>query len=248
MVSFKDLSSQEGIKQLDEHLLTRSYISGFQASRDDLIVYTAVSKAPDASSAPHAARWYKHIKALLGASFPGEGDGVTVAGQSSSSPDAKDTSSGGDATQAATADDDVMSSVSDSDSDSDEDMDFFGDLTPEEQKAAEEKKEAIAKAKARSAAKAKLTKSMIIMDVKPWDDETDLPAMEKEVRAIEKDGLLWGTSRLMPVGFGIKKLQITAVIEDAKVESMDSIIEEELVRDGESDYIQSIDIVAFNKL
>lgn len=41
--------------------------------------------------------------------------------------------------------------------------------------------------------------------------------MEKEVRSIEKEGLLWGTARLMPVGFGIKKLQITAVIEDAKV-------------------------------
>ena len=41
--------------------------------------------------------------------------------------------------------------------------------------------------------------------------------MEGEVRAIKKEGLLWGTSRLMPVGFGIKKLQITAVIEDAKV-------------------------------
>jgi elongation factor 1-beta len=237
MVSFKDLSSQEGVKELNEHLLTRSYISGHQASRDDLIVYTAISKAPSASSAPHAARWFSHIKALLGASFPGEGEGVTVAGQSSS---------GGAATAAAAGNDDPISS--DSDSDSDEDMDFFGDLTPEEQKAADEKKALIATAKARGAAKAKLTKSMIIMDVKPWDDETDLAAMEKEVRAIEKEGLLWGTSRLMPVGFGIKKLQITAVIEDAKVESMDSIIEEELVRDGESDYIQSIDIVAFNKL
>ncbi len=45
-------------------------------------------------------------------------------------------------------------------------------MTPEEQKAADEKKELIAKAKARGAAKAKLTKSMIIMDVKPWDDTT----------------------------------------------------------------------------
>ena len=33
-----------------------------------------------------------------------------------------------------------------------------------------------------------------------------------------------------------------------QVESMDAIIEEELVRDGESDNIQSIDVVAFNKL
>ena len=68
------------------------------------------------------------------------------------------------------------------------------------------------------------------------------------MRAVTKDGLLWGSSKLVPVGFGIKKLQITCIIEDAKVESMDGIIEDELVKDGESEYIQSIDIVAFNKL
>lgn len=45
----------------------------------------------------------------------------------------------------------------------------------------------------------------------------DMAALEAEVRAIQKDGLLWGTSKLAPVGFGIKKLQITCVIEDAKV-------------------------------
>lgn len=43
--------------------LHRSY----QASRDDLVVYAALPKAPDAKSTPHAARWYSHIKALLGA-------------------------------------------------------------------------------------------------------------------------------------------------------------------------------------
>ena len=43
-------------------------------------------------------------------------------------------------------------------------------------------------------------------------------------------------------------MQITAIIEDAKVESMDSIIEEEIVKDGESETIQSIDVVSFNKL
>ncbi len=55
-------------------------------------------------------------------------------------------------------------------------------------------------------------------------------------------------AKLVPIGYGIKKMQITAVIEDAKVESMDAIIEEELVRDGESEIIQSIDVIAFNKL
>ena len=68
------------------------------------------------------------------------------------------------------------------------------------------------------------------------------------MRAVVKDGLLWGSSKLVPVGFGIKKLQITCIIEDSKVPSMDEIIEDQLVLDGESEFIQSVDIVAFNKL
>ena len=55
-------------------------------------------------------------------------------------------------------------------------------------------------------------------------------------------------AKLVPIGFGIRKLQISVVIEDAKVESMDAILEEELVRDGESETIQSADIASFNKL
>jgi hypothetical protein len=37
-----------------------------------------------------------------------------------------------------------------------------------------------------------IAKSTIVLDVKPWDDETDLDLMEKSVRSIEADGLLWG--------------------------------------------------------
>ena len=50
------------------------------------------------------------------------------------------------------------------------------------------------------------------LDVKPWDDETDMKALEESVRSIEQDGLLWGASKLVPIGFGIKKLQMTLVI------------------------------------
>lgn len=32
--------------------------------------------------------------------------------------------------------------------------------------------------------------------LQPWDDETDLKAMEESVRAIEKDGLVWGLSKV----------------------------------------------------
>ena len=40
-----------------------------------------------------------------------------------------------------------------------------------------------------------IAKSNIILDVKPWDDETDMKEMERLVRSIEMDGLLWGTGQ-----------------------------------------------------
>ena len=55
------------------------------------------------------------------------------------------------------------------------------------------------------------------MDVKPWDDETDMKKLEESVRSIEMDGLQWGTSKILPVAYGFKKLQITCLIEDDKV-------------------------------
>ena len=45
--------------------------------------------------------------------------------------------------------------------------------------------------------------------------------MEANVRAIEMDGLTWGASKLVAVGFGIKKLQINLVVEDEKVSTDD---------------------------
>lgn len=39
-----------------------------------------------------------------------------------------------------------------------------------------------------------------------------MAALEQSVRSIEQDGLLWGASQLVAVGFGIKKLQINLVI------------------------------------
>ena len=50
------------------------------------------------------------------------------------------------------------------------------------------------------------------MEVKPWDDETDMQKLEESVRSIEKPGLVWGASKLVPIGFGIKKLQINLVV------------------------------------
>jgi len=55
----------------------------------------------------------------------------------------------------------------------------------EEQAEAEKKKKIIEDAKARGAAKAKLTKSMIVLDVKPWDDTTGAPRAAAIMRALQ---------------------------------------------------------------
>ena len=197
-----------------------------------------MTSGPSAKEYPHAARWYTHIKALLGESFPGEGKGVGLAGASAAA-----------AAPAAKMD---VDSDSDSDSDSD-DMDLFGEMTEEEKAAQEKKKKAIEEAKKRAASKEKKCKSLIVMDIKPWDDETDLNEMEKYIRGITYDGLLWGSSKLTAFAFGLKKLQMTAVIEDTKIQSFDEIIEKDILKMDEdeevqSDYVQSVDILSFNKI
>jgi elongation factor 1-beta len=63
--------------------------------------------------------------------------------------------------------------------------------------------------------------------------------LEANVRAIEKDGLVWGASKLVAVGFGIKKLQITLVVEDEKI-SLDEL--QQQIEEDE-DHVQSTDIV-----
>ena len=35
--------------------------------------------------------------------------------------------------------------------------------------------------------------------------------MLKNVKSIEMDGLLWGASKLIPIGYGIKKLQVSYI-------------------------------------
>ncbi|XP_058603826.1 eukaryotic translation elongation factor 1 delta a (guanine nucleotide exchange protein) isoform X8 [Onychostoma macrolepis] len=126
----------------------------------------------------------------------------------------------------------------------DDDIDLFGsdeeDVEAERIKAERVKEYAQRKAKK----PALIAKSSILLDVKPWDDETDMSKLEECVRSIQMDGLLWGASKLVPVGYGIKKLQISCVVEDDKVGT--DILEEEITKF--EDYIQSVDIAAFNKI
>lgn len=126
--------------------------------------------------------------------------------------------------------------------DSDSDFDPFGEDSSSED---EETKKKLAEYAARKAKKPTvIAKSSLLIDVKPWDDETDMAELERLVRTVEMDGLVWGQGKLIPVGYGIKKLQINAVIEDDKVSTDD--LEEKVT--AFEDYVQSMDIAAFNKI
>ena len=108
---------------------------------------------------------------------------------------------------------------------------------------AAEKKAADAAAK-KAKKPAPVLKSNVVLDIKPWDDETDLAAMEKAVRAITMDGLTWGDCKFVEIGFGIKKLRMSTCIIDELVGLYDL---EDNIQELE-DYVQSVDIVSHNKI
>ena len=77
----------------------------------------------------------------------------------------------------------------------DDDLDLFGDDDEGDAEAAKAAA-AAAKAKATTAAKPKkvvIAQSMVMFEVKPLDDTTDLDLLAKTILAITMDGLYWKT-------------------------------------------------------
>ncbi|XP_059483930.1 elongation factor 1-delta-like isoform X2 [Neocloeon triangulifer] len=127
----------------------------------------------------------------------------------------------------------------------DDDVDLFGSSDEEDEEAQKVREQRLQEYAAKKSKKpALIAKSNLILDVKPWDDETDMKELEAAVRSIVMDGLLWGASKMVPLAYGIHKLQISAVIEDEKV-SVDLLTES---IEGKEDFVQSVDIAAFNKI
>lgn len=209
-----DVSNEKGLKEFNEYISSRSYIEGYQPSQADVATFEQFSKAPSANLA-YVSRWYNHIKSFSKAE-QAKFPGVKPSG---SVPAAK--------------------------KEEDDDVDLFGSDDEEDDEAAKIREERLkAYSEKKSKKPALIAKSSILLDVKPWDDETDMKELEKNVRSVEMDGLLWGASKLQPVGYGINKLTIMCVIEDDKV-SVDEL--QEKISEFE-DYVQSVDIAAFNKI
>ncbi|TDH15215.1 hypothetical protein EPR50_G00028910 [Perca flavescens] len=213
--AFGDMRTAAGLKSLNDFLADKSYIEGFAASQADMAMFDAIPSAP-CSTFCHLMRWYNHIK-----SFQRE---------RASLPSAKSQFV-------------LPATTNDA---SDDDIDLFGsDDEAESAEADRIKEQRLAEYAAKKSKKpALVAKSSILLDVKPWDDETNMAELEQRVRSVSMDGLLWGQSKLVPVGYGIKKLQIGCVVEDEKVGT--DLLEEAIT--AFEDYVQSVDVAAFNKI
>ncbi|KAK3320169.1 hypothetical protein B0T19DRAFT_361808, partial [Cercophora scortea] len=204
----------------------------YSPSQADVAVFKALSSAPDAAKYPNVARWYKHI-----ASY--EDEFATLSGDAS-----KPYTAYGPEVAEVTLNPAKAPAAEEEDED---DVDLFGSDDDEEEDAAAAKlrEERLAAYKAKKDAKPKIAaKSIVTLDIKPWDDETDMVALEAGVRAIEMEGLVWGGGKLVPVGYGIRKFQVNCVVEDEKVSMED--LEDRLV--ALEDYVQSMDVAAMQKL
>lgn len=177
--------------------------------------FDSLGETPESDEYPHLYRWHKHI-----ASYESEFSKLKAA------PD-KEICSLREALEA-------------------EDEEFNLEETPEEEKEREERnKKQREEAKQKMVSKPKkAAKSIVTLQVKPWEDTTDMAELEANVRKIEMDGLVWGKSQLLPVGYGIRMLQINFVIEDEKVSVVDL---EDKIREDE-EHVQSTDVAAMQKL
>jgi len=163
-----DVSTPAGLKSLNEALRERSYLEGYAPSQADTAAFNALKGAPG-SDLPHALRWYNHIKSFGDLRNQFPGSAPAAAPKA-----------------AAPADDD-------------DDVDLFGSDDENDEEAEKLKQQRLAEYAAKKEKKpGPIAKSSVVLDVKPWDDETDMKEMEKLVRSIEKDGLVWGASKLVP--------------------------------------------------
>lgn len=156
-------------------------------------------QVPDPVKLPHAYRWYVHIAALTGGAR-----GLSYAGPPVST--------------AVSAPAPVAAPPAKK-SDDDDDFDVFGDEEGDEEAKDEAPKESRAdmlarlkkEAELRTIAKEAKQRTLVAIEIKPWDVEQDLNELFKKItETITQDGLKWAENcNLADVAFGIKKIQTT---------------------------------------
>jgi elongation factor 1-beta len=147
----------------------KSYVEGWSFSDADTAKFAEMGSCPDSSKYPHAYRWYIHIAALQGVR------GLAIGGAAPAA--AATPAKGGD----------------------DDDFDVFGDDDDADEEPKESRAEMLARlkkeAEERTAKKEAKQRTLVAIEIKPWDVEQDLMALWKKiVTNVKQDGLKWGES------------------------------------------------------
>lgn len=259
------MNTSYGLQTLNDYLEERSYINGFAPSKIDVDVFSSLGKAPE-ETYNHVLRWYNHIHSLGVELKLSLGEEEEEEDQTTTTTEAQvllenranehknccllikdnmlDSTVSKNKSEAEKKEEPKANGKEDDDDD--DDFDLFGsDDDEEDEKAARVREERLkAYAEKKSKKPGPVAKSSVMLDVKPWDDETDMKAMEELVRSIRMDGLSWGASKLAPLAFGINKLSILCTVEDERV-SIDDLVEK--ICEFE-EVVQSVDIASFNKI
>jgi len=82
-------------------------------------------------------------------------------------------------------------------------------------------------------------RSLVVLEVKPWEADTDLVALWTRITEYKQEGLTWGaTYKLEPIAYGIMKLVLTCTIVDALV-LLDDITEN---IEAIEEFVQSVNV------
>ena len=219
--SASDLKELQGLaKQLDKQIAGKKWLAGDSMTLADLFVGACMSEAFQTvfdagfrKGIPNLTKWFenfakdKNVVKRFG--------NIKCCAQAINKPAGK----GGKPQKEAPAKKEKPAKKKDDDMD-----DLFGSDDDGDAAAAA----AAAKAKAQAGKKKKkevIAQSLVLFEVKPLDDTTDLDAMAQDILNIKMDGLYWKTEyKKEPVAFGIFKLIIGVTVEDEKV-SVDGLQE-----------------------
>eukprot|EP00541_Cyclophora_tenuis_P008838 CAMPEP_0116558144 /NCGR_PEP_ID=MMETSP0397-20121206/9648_1 /TAXON_ID=216820 /ORGANISM="Cyclophora tenuis, Strain ECT3854" /LENGTH=226 /DNA_ID=CAMNT_0004083711 /DNA_START=26 /DNA_END=706 /DNA_ORIENTATION=- len=220
-----DVGTDKGLAAFNGFMGSKSYIEGWSFSPADTEYFGKFSACPDATKHPHAYRWYVHIAALQGIRglYMAPPAGAAAAAPAKGKKAAKE--------------------------EEDDDFDVFGDDDEEEEAPKESRADMMARlkkeAEERTARKEAKQRTLVGIEIKPWDTEQDLNALWKKITTtIVQDGLKWGEScTLAEVAFGIKKIQTTFVMG---VNNSSDDVQEAI--EAMEDEVQSVEITSMNVL
>jgi translation elongation factor EF-1beta/ribosomal protein L12E/L44/L45/RPP1/RPP2 len=131
----------------------------------------------------------------------------------------------------------------------DDDFDVFADDDEEDDEPKESRADMLARlkkeAEVRTAKKEANQRTLVAIEIKPWDVEQDLMALFRKItKSINQDGLKWAENcNLVDVAYGIQKIQTTFVM--GATNSSDDVVEKILEMEDE---VQSCEVITMNVL